>query len=1283
MNEYSATARLAWAAAHRRMESPLVNDYKKPFIIRRLVETFLGGLRLFASEDAPFYVYVLQIIVFSVIPLLTILFVTLEHNGMITLSQAVFASAVLAFLYSLAVHLVAYFLRTQKSKTGEIEQVNLASDEEVLQFDSPLGPKTWAFLIREKKLKGGIIINSLLVGVLGGGIVYYVRPSTTYHLNVPWDVSLSFTILGIFTAGVGVWPLIGGSPPEPATFHPLSWDLSALSRPSHMLTCVLVHLISDYYPEVPWLLPLDGFCHMVFAVCSVLWLLGILPPIDAYLLWLLEQWLVVVLGGSPMSSTPRLIGQVIIGTLTLFMAAAMPSFAALMIFAACRGFVLSVDSAWMFSSLLSHKVTLLTGLSGKYEETRPLSGKPSLRRITCQRELALFVPMLVAVASMSFGSQLPHLRWYEQVINITRDDNATMTEIPRRPALFQIWQFPQASFLQLSVYFVVELIRRKSDLSMETWRSMSPATRIFLLSLSHLWGTRLIHRLSTILLFIMTPFTEKKQKNFISFFLLGFNIAISPILVGIVIVSTVISAPLLPLFTLPIFLMGFPRPMRFWSYPVGRSSNSCDDSVYYEQLTPHVVFALHNLLQTGSLGITEPGEHFLLRWEDRFMWVQILECGFTYQYYSVKGLELQETSCHTAEASRVDANFSRAFDEDINNKEILSSLFNPHAFHTLTPLTKFTVLGYSDTRNVLTGVIDSPDTLSIVRDYFHKALLYVVMDYIVNRSAKFSDIKPEEESKTVLKGSSKNRSQEHLRSLPKIARRTEYDFEEGVPQNKMELDSHETEQPYSFDRRISHASQQSQSGRGSRVAWVDGQRSIPVVPTGDTPPPPSNWIDEDDPLDDSDRETLNIKNKSEKSQPSLRSKVQDYMSSLEDIRETDKQVNFIPGLMYDSSDDDERISMRSKAMHHGFRQKSSAKVNLRMISQPELRSPIYESPISAALAPLPNWIVELPFDAEVIDEVQDTFPHAWFKFLLNTFGHYYVECLDQSNTPSSKASCSSKTSDRSSGKGGDREAYIQRMQYDETLEESYRFLTGTCHLIILGMDNLPPSPTQVYKTFIGEVSWSMALDWLINKQILYELVLQAYRIGVKLALDHTLIGGITGWAELQSTIEDYTRNWYFGPDARVNDPNAHSRSHLSPDSQDSKAMNYKENKWPQSWIEAVRMETANLFSLGYNAVKGVHTSHLLTLGEAEIAVGRLGSETVRGLWASLVAELLYLTNDDDERYSIQAQPGLLRNLTIQAADPPLGYPIFSSPPLRLAVAWLSATFEQVHLAEQK
>ena len=76
--------------------------------------------------------------------------------------------------------------------------------------------------------------------------------------------------------------------------------------------------------------------------------------------------------------------------------------------------------------------------------------------------------------------------------------------------------------------------------------------------------------------------------------------------------------------------------------------------------------------------------------------------------------------------------------------------------------------------------------------------------------------------------------------------------------------------------------------------------------------------------------------------------------------------------------------------------------------------------------------------------------------------------------------------------------------------------------------------------------------------------------------------------------------------------------------------------------------------------QGTYTSRVLTKQEIIAPVGRLNGECVRGQWASLVLELLYLTNDDEERYSIQAHPTLLRNLTIQAADPPLGYPVYSS-----------------------
>jgi len=42
---------------------PLINDYKKDFVIRRCLQTFLGGLKLYLGYAAPPYVYLTQLVV--------------------------------------------------------------------------------------------------------------------------------------------------------------------------------------------------------------------------------------------------------------------------------------------------------------------------------------------------------------------------------------------------------------------------------------------------------------------------------------------------------------------------------------------------------------------------------------------------------------------------------------------------------------------------------------------------------------------------------------------------------------------------------------------------------------------------------------------------------------------------------------------------------------------------------------------------------------------------------------------------------------------------------------------------------------------------------------------------------------------------------------------------------------------------------------------------------------------------------------------------------------------
>lgn len=82
------------------------------------------------------------------------------------------------------------------------------------------------------------------------------------------------------------------------------------------------------------------------------------------------------------------------------------------------------------------------------------------------------------------------------------------------------------------------------------------------------------------------------------------------------------------------------------------------------------------------------------------------------------------------------------------------------------------------------------------------------------------------------------------------------------------------------------------------------------------------------------------------------------------------------------------------------------------------------------------------------------------------------------------------------------------------------------------------------------------------------------------------------------------------------------------------------------------------------SLQTTYTVRVLTLQDQLVHIGKLNTATIHAIWSDLSLELLYLTNDDEERYSIQAHPSLLRNLTIQAADPPLGYAVYSSGTVR-------------------
>ena len=111
------------------------------------------------------------------------------------------------------------------------------------------------------------------------------------------------------------------------------------------------------------------------------------------------------------------------------------------------------------------------------------------------------------------------------------------------------------------------------------------------------------------------------------------------------------------------------------------------------------------------------------------MWVQILEQGLGYVKISVKGLELQETSCHTIEATHIDDIIEEAF--EIPERSCVNvCLWNRHPLSVLRPCGTVFVRTYSDAKNQLTGVIDSPDVLRLVSSGFASTLVWVLLHHM-------------------------------------------------------------------------------------------------------------------------------------------------------------------------------------------------------------------------------------------------------------------------------------------------------------------------------------------------------------------------------------------------------------------------------------------------------------------------------------------------------------------------------------------------------------------------
>ncbi|KAK2826053.1 hypothetical protein Q5P01_020267 [Channa striata] len=1202
---------------------PLLNEYKQEFFWKRFPQTVLGGPRFKLGYCAPPYVYVNQAVLFLTPWLFGGIGTLLCQLQMLHELHAAVLSGMLMFGAAAAVQALAFYAARRSGTVERLGALNILVDEEEVEFTRCVSTETIRFIAPGKKFGFNVVLHTILAGVLCGLGTWYVFLGRLTALYGSIGVSLVVFVLSWVTLCIAEYSLVINTATETATFQAQdTYEIAPLTRPLYILIFIAVDLADRFSGPVPELHLACQVLHVLFLFLPLLWALGILPPLDALLLWGTEQALVFGLGGSPMSSNLRLLLMFAVSAGVAVCNFFIPSTLGVVLFSISMGFLLSLD----FSQVGAH----CRGPRASFGDHGFRRGGSPLPPSTFgwnlgYRELLLYLSLLLmamaeagllhhflgSAQSHSFitGPQAPVsylllslfcLCWTLREIQGAyvfggmflnpfypkgmssvqafkqRDRGLYIAAAIRRILLYLVspfamiaflsmdtslqllnkvsvsvgftrafrvvWQSSEDALLQMVVVVLVQLTAGNNILP--GWNTLGTGVQLLLVGLLIDRLNQFLAKLKFTLTVLVTSWTEKKQRRQSAGTLLALNASFCPVLLAVVTLSALLSAPLLPLFTLPIFLVGFPRPQRSWPGPVGTAC-PCLDSIFYQQMIRSLASALKTAFARGSLGSLAPGSHFLGRFQDRMVWIMILERGYGYCTVNIKGLELQETSCHTVEARRVDEVFEAAFErpERLN----FSQGFNLHWGNALTPCAALAVRVYSDARNVLSGIIDSHDNLRKLQDDFLKALLWLLLRYCVQKHKGF--LWRSEEGPGV--GGRKSQSSQ-------LAQTTCHQPPEAVVVN-------------------SNAS-------SLRMR----QDSSSLTSFGD-------WSDEDDLFGP---------------QPARRT-VALVTSEAQPSHTTLQAGASLPGSVeMDSLFENMALSALQPLQPLGLGLGMPAVDKGRNLevfrettdSLPHVNFSCPQSEIFS----LPTVWRTAPILQSRLLQLRPLFPEDWFRFILGRFG---PAVQDEATEDMTKA-----------------------LKEDEALKDLHAQVALSC-LISLGAESAFTSPSYVYRLYCGDVPWTEGLDWLSSSKDLYQLALRAFRFSFKLLFDQASLGPMESAEELFSTLEEYERDWYIGLVTE------------------------------KGWHDSVLQEKPFLFSLGQDLAMGTYTGRVLSLQEQLVQVGRLNGEGVRGQWANLSWELLYATNDDEERYSIQAHPFMLRNLTVQAADPPLGYPIYSSPPL--------------------
>jgi hypothetical protein len=129
---------------------------------------------------------------------------------------------------------------------------------------------------------------------------------------------------------------------------------------------------------------------------------------------------------------------------------------------------------------------------------------------------------------------------------------------------WQAWQGSLWCVLEVGVVALLdEALSSSASAGTSSWSAYTPALRLLVVGFSRERLVRLAGQLRGVLAVAVSSWIEPKQRRPSTVPILVLNAVLFPILCLLpAALASALAAPLLPLFTLPLFIIGYPRPTR-------------------------------------------------------------------------------------------------------------------------------------------------------------------------------------------------------------------------------------------------------------------------------------------------------------------------------------------------------------------------------------------------------------------------------------------------------------------------------------------------------------------------------------------------------------------------------------------------------------------------------------------------------------------------------------------------------------------------------------------------